>query len=287
MIDRHHEAAVATGARIVHFCGFDSIPSDLGVFLLQHEAAARFERPLASVATFVGPMRGGFSGGTVATMAAFVEAAKHDRSLRRVAADPYALNPDGERNGPDGRDDFGVAHDEWIDAWTAPFLMASVNSRVVRRSNALLDYRYGRDFRYREVSRCGAGAKGLVEATATVAALGGLMAGLAAKPSRALLRRFVLPAPGEGPSAESRARGFFRFTLVGRNDAHDELRVRVAGDQDPGYGETAKMLAESALCLALDGAELEAGGGILTPASCMGMQLVERLRSAGMTLSVQ
>lgn len=291
MIDRHHDAAREVGARIVHCCGFDSVPSDLGVLMLQEAALERYGRPLDEIAFVLGGSRGGVSGGTVASMLNVVEEARSSRELRRLLADPYALNPEGERHGPDEPDLMRPRFDPEIQRWTGPFVMASVNTRVVRRSNALLGWRYGRAFRYREVTGFRPGLRGAVAATALTAGLGALMGALGWGPTRSLLERTVLPSPGEGPGAETRERGYFSITLHGRGLDRDEREIRltgkVRGDRDPGYGATAVMLAESALCLALDGGELPPGGGVLTPASAMGMRLVERLRRAGMVFGVR
>ncbi|HSN57355.1 MAG TPA: enoyl-ACP reductase [Candidatus Sulfomarinibacteraceae bacterium] len=291
MIDRHHEAAQEVGARIVHCCGFDSVPSDLGVLMLQEAALERHGRPLDDITFVLGGSRGGVSGGTVASMLNVVEEARASRELRRLLADPYALNPEGERHGPDGPDLMRPRFDDGIQRWTGPFVMASVNTRVVRRSNALQGWRYGRAFRYREVTGFRPGLRGAVAATALTAGLGALMGALGWGPTRSLLERTVLPSPGEGPSAETRERGYFSITLHSRGPDHEDREVRltgkVRGDRDPGYGATAVMLAESALCLALDGGELPSGGGVLTPAAAMGMRLVERLRQAGMVFEVR
>ena len=288
-IDEHHEQAQKTGARIVHCCGFDSIPSDLGTLMMQEAMKKRHGGTLHEVKFFAGESKGTFSGGTVASMLNLLEEAKHDRGMRRLLADPYALNPEGERQGPDGKDQQGVRFDPDLQMWTGPFVMASVNTRLVRRSHALLGYPWGRDFRYSEAMSFGKGAKGLALATGVTAALGGFMAAMNIEPTKKLLQK-RLPSPGDGPSREQREAGYFVIRLIGKGRDRDgrevELRGRVEGQADPGYGETAKMLGESALCLALDGADLQAPGGVRTPASTMGMRLIERLRAAGMVFEV-
>jgi len=290
MIDRHHESARSNDARIVHCCGFDSIPSDLGTLMLNDfmigEGAATVDR----ITLVLGASRGGFSGGTVASLVNVVEEAAADRSVRRIVTDPYALNPKGERQGPDGPDLAGPLWNPELGRWTGPFIMAAINTRVVRRSNALLDWRYGRDFRYAEVTGFPAGLKGRLSATAVSGGLGAFVAALSRRPTRALLKKSILPAPGEGPDREARERGFFKLKLHGYGLTDDGRPVnyvaKVEGTRDPGYGETAKMLGESALCLALDGEDLTSRGGILTPASAMGMRLVDRLRRAGMVFEI-
>jgi short subunit dehydrogenase-like uncharacterized protein len=288
MIDEHHERARATGARIVHCCGFDSIPSDLGTLMLQDLAREAFESRCVEVKCFAGEQRGGTSGGTAASMIEVADEAARDRSVRRLLADPYALDPNRGERGPDGPDQRGVRWDADLGMWTGPFLMAAINTRVVRRTNALLGYAWGRDFRYREAMSFGRGPKGWLRAAGVAAGTTLGVAALSAAPVRRLVAERLAPSPGEGPSKETRDSGFFVTRLVGTLDSHPKkLRGTVRGTSDPGYGETAKMLSESALCLALDGDAVRREGGVLTPASCMGMRLVHRLRDAGMTFDVR
>ena len=285
MIDTHHDRARETGARIVHCCGFDSIPMDIGAYFLQQEAQARHGDYCEEIAPYVKATKGSMSGGTIASMSNIVQEAQHDRSVARILADPYALNPAGEREGPDGADQQDVRFDEDVNSWTGPFVMAGVNTRVVRRSNALAGYPYGKDFRYREATLTGAGIGGRVRGLMLVSALGALVFGLTVSPTRALLHRFLLPKPGEGPSPELQESGFFNLVQVGKLPDGTILRTRITGDRDPGYGSTSKMLAESAVCLARD--EAITGGGVWTPASAMGAALLERLRSnAGLTFEL-
>jgi short subunit dehydrogenase-like uncharacterized protein len=209
--------------------------------------------------------------------------------VRKVIGHPYALNPVEDRRGPDGRDLLGVRYEPAVGTWVGPFLMAGINTRVVRRSNALLGFPYGRDFRYSEVMAFGSGVSGFGRAAGVAAGVVGFALGANIPPIRRLLER-RLPAPGEGPDADARRRGRFTLTLVGSGlDSSGravELRGRVVGTSDPGYGETAKMLGESALCLALEGGALESPGGVTTPAAAMGMRLLERLRAAEMTFAL-
>ncbi|HEY2510390.1 MAG TPA: hypothetical protein VGI39_06030, partial [Polyangiaceae bacterium] len=290
-IDRHHARAKDTGARIVHCCGFDSIPSDLGVLLLQQEMQARHGARCAQVKYFVTKLRGGFSGGTAASALHLMEEASRDPQIRRLLGNPYALDVDRTEPGPDGSDQKGVRWDRDLRSWTGPFVMAAINTRIVRRSNALLGYRYGKDFRYGESQALGSGLGGLAAATAMTLGIGSFFALAAIPPTRALLRR-ALPAPGEGPPKEARDSGFFVIKLVGIADAKNgaapkRLLAIVRGQSDPGYGETAKMISESAVCLAQDGEGEARAGGVLTPASAMGLRLVERLRRAGMAFDVE
>jgi short subunit dehydrogenase-like uncharacterized protein len=278
MIDAHHETARKTGARIVHCCGFDSIPSDLGVLLVQEEMKRRKGRPAEHVTSFFGEFRGKLSGGTFASMLGISDAAAGDPSVRKVLFNPYALDPDPDHGGPD-KDDRGVGYDRGLGAFTAPFMMSAINTRVVRRSHALLGYPW-HGFAYREVMSFPGSPRGLAMACGVTAGLVGFLAATRVKPLRARLER-KLPSPGEGPSPEERARGYFVVRVVGETNG-DRLVVKISDRADPGYGSTSKMLSQSALCLAKD--DLPTGGGVLTPATAMGYRLIERLRDAGLTL---
>ena len=285
MIDLHQETARASGAKIVHSCGFDSIPSDIGVYYLQQQMLARHGTPAAHIKLRTSRMRGGISGGTLDSILSMIEKATTDRRVLAVAGDPYALND--ELRGQDGRDRMTAFWDVDFNAWVGPFLMASVNTRVVRRSNELLGGLYGCDFRYEEGSMTGRGPAGFAAANGLSLGLGAF-AGLASmRFTRGLLKR-VLPQPGEGPDEESRETGFFEMELLGFHpeDESKNLRVRVRGDRDPGYGSTSKMIAQCALALAQD--ELPGSGGFWTPASALGEALLRRLpESAGVTFEVQ
>ncbi|MEL7535793.1 MAG: saccharopine dehydrogenase NADP-binding domain-containing protein [Pseudomonadota bacterium] len=283
MIDTHSSAAEASGARIVHCCGFDSIPSDMGVYFAQREARERFGEPFVEIALLVRAIRGAASGGTVASLLGVVEAATKNRDTARVVVHPYSLNPDGERQGPDGRDQRGSEYNDIANAWTAPFVMAQINTKVVRRSNALLGFPYGREFRYSESTMTGSGLPGWLKASAVSLGLGGFMLAAAVGPLRSLLNKTVLPQPGEGPDEKAREAGFFNLLLYGKRSSGEVVRTRVTGDRDPGYGSTSKMLAEAAVCLAKD-QTASAAGGFWTPASALGDSLITRLEeNAGLS----
>ncbi|RBY87470.1 trans-acting enoyl reductase family protein [Blastococcus sp. TF02A-26] len=285
-IARTDAPARESGARIVHACGYDSIPSDLSVLLLAEQARADDAGGLTDV-RLVATVRGGFSGGTIDSMRAQLEAVATDRSLRRVLGDPYALSPDRSAE-PDTRQppDAAPPARDAQGRWTAPFVMASFNTRVVRRSNALQDWAYGRGMRYGEVMGTGRGVTGAATSIAVTAGLAGALGAMSFGPTRALLDR-VLPAPGTGPDEETRRRGWFRMEVDATTESGRRYRATAAGKGDPGYAATAVMLGESALALALDGDRLPARAGSLTPASAMGTVLVDRLRAAGHTYEVQ
>lgn len=286
MIDAHEDAARTSGARIVFACGFDCIPSDLGTFFVQAEMRARHGVPASRVHLRVAGFRGGASGGTIASMLNMMEEAQRDPEVRRVMRAPYALNPKGRQTGPDAAEGLAPTWDPHFAQWTAPFVMAAVDTKIVRRTNALTDFAYGEGFRYDEAVLTGAGPLGFAKAITTAAGLGVAMGAGSLGPVRRLLAR-RLPAPGEGPDRQARERGYFDLRLVAEHpdDPAKNLRARVVGDRDPGYGSTAKMLGESAVCLATD--DLEVAGGCWTPASALGARLMARLPAkAGVTFSL-
>ncbi len=284
-IDRTDAVARDTGARIVHACGYDSVPSDLCALLLAERALADGAGGLRDV-QLVATARGGISGGTVASARAQFEEMVRDSTARRLAGDPFALSPDRDAE-PDTRQPRDAAP-PWRTPdgrWTATFLMAPFNTRVVRRSNALQDWAYGRGLRYGEVMGCGRGIPGAVTAAGVTAGLAGVAAAMSLPPTRSLLDR-VLPEPGAGPGEETRARGWFRMDVDATTESGRRYRATAAGQGDPGYAATAVMLGEAALALALDGDRLPGRAGSLTPATALGSVLVDRLRAAGHTYEV-
>jgi short subunit dehydrogenase-like uncharacterized protein len=284
-VDTADAAARASGARLVHSCGYDSVPSDLAVLLLHERAAADGAGELADV-VLVAEARGGFSGGTVDSARGQLDAVRADPAARALAADPFALSPDraAEPAVPQPRDLAGPSRAP-DGTWTSPFVMAPYNTRIVRRSNALTGWSYGRGLRYAERGAAGRGPLGPVAAAAVTAALPAFAAALAFPPTRALLDR-VLPAPGSGPSERTRERGWFRSVVHATTTGGRRYRALVAGPGDPGYAATAVMLGQSALALALDRDRLPDRAGSLTPATALGGVLVERLRAAGHTYAV-
>tara|TARA_B110000240_G_scaffold175323_1_gene202462 strand:- start:641 stop:1870 length:1230 start_codon:yes stop_codon:yes gene_type:complete len=287
MIVKYADAAKQSGARIVSCCGFDSIPSDLGVHFLQQHGQQRFGRYFNSIKLAVNAMKGGASGGTLASMIEAVKAAKSDPKLRKDMNNPYILCPEI----PDLRHPQvsikGPAYDADFQRWSAPFIMEAINARVVLRSNMLLGMAYGDDFLYREQMITGKGFKGRLSAIGLTAGLGLFAVTVIINPLRAFMQRYVLPKPGEGPSPEAQLAGYFDLSLLGKNEDGKTLKVRVTGDRDPGYGCTAKMLAQASLCLAFDVTQEQCNGGFWTPATAMGDQLTDRLtQHAGMTFTI-
>jgi short subunit dehydrogenase-like uncharacterized protein len=286
MIDAHDATARQSGARIVHCCGFDSIPMDIGAWFLQQQARERYGAYCDSIVLLVKAMKGGASGGTMASIMNVMREARADREVARVLARPYSLNPEGGPRGPDRSDQRGIRFDVDAQSWTAPFIMATVNTRVVRRSHALLGYPWGESFRYHEAIRTGRGIGGWSRSAMITAGLAGLVGAASFGWSRGLLERYVLPKPGTGPDAAAREKGFFNLEQIGRLADGRQIRGRITGDRDPGYGSTSKMLAESAVCLALD--ELDSAGGVLTPAAAMAAPLLQRLQAnAGLSFEIR
>ncbi|WP_017672766.1 saccharopine dehydrogenase NADP-binding domain-containing protein [Blastomonas sp. AAP53] len=278
---RHEADAIKSGARIVHCCGFDSIPSDLGVHFLQQRARALYGQPCEEVAMRVVSIKGGASGGTIASMVNMVKEAVGDADLRRELKDPYSLCPPGHRFTVPQRD-VKIEHDTASGGWIAPFIMAAINTRVVHRSNAMSGNSYGLRFRYEEATI----ARSKAMARAATWGVNALMVGLALPPVRWLLETAVLPKPGEGPSEKAQIEGGFELMFIGVTPSGDTIRCRVTGDRDPGYGSTAKMLSQAAACLALDVPD-DVPGGFWTPATILGDRLIERLQAhAGLTFEV-
>jgi short subunit dehydrogenase-like uncharacterized protein len=261
------ETARETGSRIVFSCGFDSIPFDLGVLFLQNEVTRRYGKPSINVRGRVREMNGEFSGGTAASLGATMASLKEKPELFVVLANPFSLS--NGFTGPDQPADNKPIFDDKLDTWVAPFFMAPINTKNVHRSNALMNHMYGKDFCYNEMWVMGSGDDGKAAADFISS-------------SNPLSNA---PKPGEGPSRESRENGNYDILFCG--DINDEsVHVSVAGDMDPGYGSTSKMIAESAICLIKECEDLS--GGIYTPAPSMGTKLIKRLQdNAGLTFKVE
>jgi short subunit dehydrogenase-like uncharacterized protein len=270
MIDAHEATAQASGARIVFSCGFDSIPFDLGVFLLQNEMKTRFGHPASRVRGRVRKMKGTFSGGTAASLKATMAAAA-DPGVLDLLRNPFSLTPgfEGPRQPSGAKPMVDEALGDGV--WVAPFVMAAINTRNVHRSNFLLQHAYGQDFVYDEMLITGPGEKGeaIANAVAGDKSLGSDKG----------------PKPGEGPSREERENGFYDVLFLGQDTAGNTLRVGVKGDRDPGYGSTSKMITEAAVCLLEN---RSTPGGIWTTAPALGQALIDRLQAnAGLTFAVE
>ena len=271
MIDAHEATAKSSGARIVFSCGFDSLPFELGVLFCQETAKKVLGAPVSRVKGRVRNMKGTFSGGTAASIKATFAAAAKDLSLVAMLKNPFVLTPgfEGPKQPPGNKPLF----DPDLDAWTAPFVMATINTRSVHRSNLLMDFPYGRDFVYDEMVLTGPGDKGEANARLVVAA-------------NAQLGGAGGPKPGEGPSKAERESGLYDLLFVGLAPDGRQVRVAVRGDRDPGYGSTSKMIGECAVCRLRDTPEIP--GGIWTPGAAMGVSLIKRLVDhAGLTFEVE
>jgi short subunit dehydrogenase-like uncharacterized protein len=271
MIDAHEATAKKTGARIVFSCGFDSIPFELGVFFLEQQAKARLGAPVARVKARVRKMQGGFSGGTAASLRATMAAAAKDPKIVELLMNPFSLTPGFQ--GPPQPPGMAPELDSDLGVWTAPFVMAAINTRNVHRSNALQGHAYGTDLVYDEMIMTGPGDQG----EAIAKAIAGAGSGLGGEGG---------PKPGEGPSKQERESGFYDILFVGVSPDGRQVRAAVTGDKDPGYGSTSKMIAEAAICLVADAANPP--GGVWTPGAAMGQALIDRLvANAGLTFEAE
>ncbi len=285
MIDAHQAAAQASGARIVHCCGFDSVPSDMGTYYLQQQAQQQFGQPCSRVKLRVKAIRGGISGGTVASIMELVKEAAVDPALRKLMANPFALCPTSQGKPKQPNVQF-AQYDDDAKAWSAPFIMAGINTKVVHRSNAVSGNAYGVDFVYDEAMLTGRGVIGGLVAAGAAVGVAGFVGAAALSPTRNILERFIVPKAGEGPTSEQQRNGFYDIRLIGITSTGQKLTVKVTGDRDPGYGSTAKILGEAAACLALDIAKTDKAGGFWTPSTVFGEQLIHRLtQHAGLTFS--
>ena len=278
MIDAHQVSAHQSGAKIVHSCGFDSVPSDMGVYYTQKMAKAQLGQPLLKISYTLMKAKGGISGGTIASMMNIIELAIKDKKIRRVLANPYALNPDESFEGPDKGDQMSAKFSAELDKWTAPFMMAGINTRIVRRSNALMNFAYGERFQYKEVMATSKGVKGYMAAKSIAGGMKAMMLTSLTGVGRKFLGLF-LPAQGQGPSVDPDNPGFYHIQFNGQTADGKLFVAKLVGDGDPGYGSTSKMLAEAAVCLALD--ELNVVGGFWTPASVLGDAYLVRLQQKG------
>jgi short subunit dehydrogenase-like uncharacterized protein len=271
MIAKHEAAAQASGARIMFSCGYDSVPFELGTFFVQKEAKRAFGAPAARVKGRVRDMRGTLSGGTAASAKATFDAVARDLSLVQILSNHFALTPGFE--GPKQPKGNKPLYEEDLQSWTAPFMMAAINTRNVHRSNMLMGFPYGKDFVYDEMVLTGPGEKGEANAKKVMAVNSGKTGPKA-------------PKPGEGPSKEERENGLYDLLYIAIAPDGRQVRAAVKGDRDPGYGSTSKMISECAICLLRDVPDVK--GGIWTPGAAMGDRLIKRLTDhAGLTFAVE
>ena len=283
MIDKYHSKAKENKIKIINSCGFDSIPSDMGVFYSQKNLFEKTGKYANIINMRVAGAKGGISGGTYNSLSNVLEEARVDKEVRKTLTNPYGLNPIGKQNGPDKTDLQTVIFDKISNSWIAPFVMAGINTKIVRRSHALIDFKYGSDFSYDEATLSGKGVLGQVKGYLSLIPIF-----LATRKKGSFIKNivdYILPKSGEGPSQKTRISGYYnlRFYLT----QQDKIYLsKVIGDMDPGYGSTSKMITESAVCLVKDCKDLP--GGIYTPAASMGEKLIKRLeRNAGLSFKVE
>ena len=281
MINSYHDEAKINGSKIVHACGFDSIPSDMGVYFIQKEVKSRTGVVAQKIKMRVAAISGGISGGTYASLSRVLEDAQKDKMVYKVLTNPYALNPIDEQFGEDSSDLKNVIFDKASQSWIGPFIMASINTKIVRRSNFLSNYAYGKSFRYDESTIFGKGFFGRVKGVLSTIPIGLIMS---AKHGSLLKKGLdvIFPIPGEGPTKKKMEKGFYNLRFYITLEDGSNAFAKVTGDMDPGYGSSSKMLAESAVCLAKD--KLSDTSGVLTPSLAMGDSLLKRLeKNAGLT----
>ena len=275
IIDSFHEKAKSKKIKIVNSCGFDSIPSDMGVYFIQNEIKKVYKNYARSIKMRVTGIRGGISGGTYGSINNLLKEAYADKSVFKVLNNPYGLNPKDKMVGSDKKDLRKIIFDKESNSWIYPFIMAGINTKIVRRSNALSNFQYGKDFRYEEAMMSGRGISGFWKAILAIFPLA--MVGLNPNSFLKKIVNSYMPKPGEGPGVDKRKNGFYNLRFYIIIDEKRKAFAKVIGDSDPGYGSTSKMLAESALCLAFD--KLPEKYGVLTPSVAMGDSLLKRLQN--------
>ena len=280
LIDNFHEEAKSKKIKIVNSCGFDSIPSDMGVYFIQNEMKKIYKTYAKSIKMRVAGIRGGISGGTYSSLNNLLKEAYTDKSIFKVLNNPYGLNPKDKMDGLDKKDLRKIIFDKESNSWIYPFIMAGINTKIVRRSNALINFQYGKDFRYDEAMIAGKGISGFWKAILAVFPLA--MVGLNPNSFLKKIINSFMPKPGEGPGIEKRKNGFYNLRFYITIDKKRKAFAKVIGDSDPGYGSTSKMLAESAISLAFD--NLPGNYGVITPSFAMGDKLLKRLKeNAGLS----
>lgn len=283
MQDKYADKAKLTGSRLVSCCGVDSIPSDLGVYFTNQQSLQLFNEPIRSARTYVKSFKGAFSGGTVDSIINMLDHSRGNREILEINTNPYALCPTGKQSGIKQPKQANYNYDQEVQKWTAPFLMATINSKVVHRTNALLNYPYGKDFIYIEKTL----AKNRFKALMAYLSLGLLFKLLDMKFTRRFMTKFVLPKSGEGPTIAQQEKGYFVYNIYGKTKSNKTIVTKVTGNKDPGYGSSAQMLAEAGICLALDINKNQLPGGCWSPASAFADHLYRRLKqNAGVDFEV-
>ena len=280
IIDKFHKDAKKKKIKIVNSCGFDSIPSDMGVYFIQNEIKKAYKSYAKSIKMRVAGIRGGISGGTYGSMNNLLKEAYADKSVFKVLNNPYGLNPRDKMEGLDKKDLRKIIFDNESKSWIYPFIMAGINTKIVRRSNALSNFQYGKEFTYEEATMAGKGIPGFWKAILALFPLA--MIGINPNSFLKKIVNSFMPKPGEGPGIEKRKNGFYNLRFYITIDKKRKAFAKVIGDSDPGYGSTSKMLAESAISLAFD--NLPGNYGVITPSFAMGDKLLKRLKeNAGLS----
>ena len=273
LIDSFHKEAKSKKIKIVNSCGFDSIPSDMGVYFIQNKIKKVYNNYAKSIKMRVAGIRGGISGGTYSSINNLLSEAFNDKNIFNILNNPYGLNPKDKMEGLDKKDLRKIIFDKESNSWIYPFIMAGINTKIVRRSNALSNFQYGKDFKYEEAMMSGKGISGFWKAILAIFPLA--MIGLNPNSFLKKIVNSFMPKPGEGPGVKKRKNGFYNLRFYVTIDEKRKAFAKVIGDSDPGYGSTSKMLAESALCLAFD--KLPENYGVITPSFSMGEKLLTRL----------
>ena len=273
LIDSFHKEAKSKKIKIVNSCGFDSIPSDMGVYFIQNKIKKVYNNYAKSIKMRVAGIRGGISGGTYSSINNLLSEAFNDKTIFKLLNNPYGLNPKDKMEGLDKKDLRKIIFDKESNSWIYPFIMAGINTKIVRRSNALSNFQYGKDFKYEEAMMSGKGISGFSKAILAVFPIA--MIGLNPNSFLKKIVNSFMPKPGEGPGVKKRKNGFYNLRFYVTIDEKRKAFAKVIGDSDPGYGSTSKMLAESALCLAFD--KLPENYGVITPSFSMGEKLLTRL----------
>ena len=287
MVTRYQSKALESGARIVHCCGFDSIPSDMGVWYLQQQAQQQFGVVATDIRMRVKGMRGVASGGTIASIINLTKEAVKSKDLRKELANPFSICPSDHNFKMCQRNVITPEYDVESGRWAAPFIMAGVNTRVVHRSNFLSGKAYGDNFKYDESMLMGKGIKGRIRASGFVVGLGVFLVGVVIKPTRWIMENYMLPKPGEGPSLSAQKKGFYDIRFIGKTEKGQIIKTKVTGDCDPGYASTSKMLGQAGLSLAFDISKEEKGGGFWTTATVFDQRFIDRLVSkAGLEFEI-
>ncbi|MBU2880700.1 saccharopine dehydrogenase NADP-binding domain-containing protein [Psychrosphaera sp. B3R10] len=276
MLEKYEAVAKANKARIIHCCGFDSVPSDMGVYYLQSKCLKLFKEPCTEIRYQFRKSKGGISGGTYASLLNAIESIKANKADARKFKTPYALILDQPEGLPFQKSVSGIALNRPGKGFLAPFVMASINTKVVHRTHYLMQFKWGKSFLYDESMFMGTGIKGLIKSTMTTFGLAGFMLMASFGPTRQILKSFMLPKPGEGPNDDVIKAGFFNVRLIGKMKSGKRVELTVFGKGDPGYGSTCKMITEISMEL-LETSRVDSGTGFLTPASALKSEGLKRL----------